>query len=166
MKLYHWFFCPLLVMVFLVASGCSGGYKGGERLYPVTITVTKNGSPFEDATVVLVREGGTKIINAGGITDQNGIAKIKVDAQWDGVPEGKYKVAVGKSSSVEGDLSTEEYKKLGLLEKEAYDQKMAKKLSSVKLLVPEVIARTATTPLTIDVTSSGNNSATFDIDKY
>jgi len=166
MKKYHQFTYLLLTVVCFTIAGCTGGYPGDERLYPVSVTVTENGSPLTDAVVVLLREGGKKIINAGGITDKNGVAIIKTDAQWDGVPEGTYKVAIAKSSSVEEEISSEEYQKLDMAERERYNQKMEKKHASVKLLVPEVIARTESTPLTIEVTPSQNNTATFDIAKY
>jgi len=156
---------PVLISVFLIASGCSKGYQGKERLYPVSITVTNNGVPLTDASVVLLRESGAKTINAGGCTDQNGVAQIKIDAQWNGVPIGKYKVMLNKDVPLQSDLSEEEYRKLELLEKEAYDKKMYEKRMSMPLPVPHILSGMES-PLSIDVTSSGNNTATFDIGKF
>ena len=165
MQTYHQFFCLFLTVALLTAVGCSKGWHGGERLYPVTITVTKNGAPFPGATVVLVREGGARIINAGGNTNENGVAKIKVDAQWDGVPEGAYKVMINKGAVVERDISDAEYEKLSLEEKDAYNEKMSAKILSAPPLVPAVLTG-LDSPLLIEVKSSGENTASFDISGY
>ena len=165
MKTHHQFFCLFLAVVLLTAIGCSKGWHGGERLYPVTITVTKDGVPFPGATVVLVREGGAQTINGGGNTNENGAAKIKVDAQWDGVPEGTYKVMINKGAVVERDISDEEYEKLSFTEKDTYNEKMAAKALSAPPLVPAVLMG-LDSPLSIEVKSSGENAASFDIGKY
>ena len=165
MKIHHQFFCLFLAVVLLTAIGCSEGWHGGERLYPVTITVTKDGAPFPLATVVLVREGGARIINAGGNTDKNGVAKIKVDVQWDGVPEGAYKVMINKGTAVERDISDAEYEKLSLEEQDAYNKRRAAKVLRAPPLVPVVLTG-PNSPLSIEVKSSGENAASFDIGKY
>ena len=165
MNRYHRFLPLFLLMtVFLVTFGCGQGYQGGERLYPVSITVMKDGTPFTDATVVLLRESGNTI-NAGGVTDANGIAKIKVDAQWNGVPVGTYKVMINKDVQVQDEMSREEYLKLELEAREAHDKKMHEKRMSMPLPVPEVL-RGMKSPLTIEVTSSGDNTQSFDIGEY
>jgi len=165
MQTYHQVFCLFLAVALVTAIGCSKGWQGGERLYPVTITVTKGGAPFPGATVVLVREGGARIINAGGNTNENGVAKIKVDSQWDGIPEGQYKVMINKGAVVEWDISDAEYEKLSLNEKNAYNNRMDAKARSAPPLVPAVLMGTDS-PLSIEVTSSGENTATFDISAY
>ena len=113
----------------------------------------------------MVREGGARIINAGGNTNEKGVAKIKVDAQWDGVPEGHYKVMIQKGTVVEHDISNAEYEKLTFDEKSAYSDRIAKKALSAPPLVPAVLMGLAS-PLSIEVKSSGENTASFDISKY
>ena len=166
----HYRFLPLLffsvlISTFLVAGGCGKGYPGRERLHPVSITVTDNGTPFANATVVLLRDNGETTINAGGITDAHGVAKIQTDARWDGAPTGKYKVMLNKDVFVQGDLSEEEVQKLGFDEREAYNKKLHDKRMSIPLPVPAIL-RGMESPLTIEVTSSGDNTASFDIGKY
>ena len=155
----------VLISVFLVFSGCGGGYPGKERLYPVSITIMENGAPFTNATVVLLQESGPTIINGGGVTDENGVAKIKTDAQWNGVPVGTYKVMINKENPFQGDLSDEEYRKLDLDAQEAYAKRMYAKRMSMPLPVPAIL-RGMKSPLTIEVISSGDNTASFDIGKY
>ena len=163
-KHYRFFPSFLLIFAFFVTFGCGKGYQGGERLYPVSVTVTKDGSPLASATVVLLREDG-ETINAGGVTDGSGVAKIKVDAQWDGVPAGTYKVMINKDVQVQEEMSRDEYNKLELLEKEAYDNKMYEKRMSMPPPVPKVLSGMES-PLSIEVTGSGDNTASFDISKY
>ena len=155
----------VLLFAILVVAGCGKRYPGKERLYPVSITVTDNGAPFTRATVILVREGGPTIINAGGVTDTNGVAQIKTDAQWPGVPVGTYKVMLNKDVAPPRDLSDEEYQKLDFEAKEAYDKKMHAKWMSMPQLVPKIL-RGPQSPLEIEVTSSSDNTASFDIGKY
>ena len=165
MQKYHQFLYLFLAVVFLTAAGCGKSWQGGEPLYPVTITVSKGSEPFSGASVTLLREGGIQTINAGGVTDASGTAKIRVDAEWNGVPEGTYKVMINKGAVVERDISDEDYARMSLTEQDAYNERMLARALSAPPLVPAVL-NGMESPLSIEVTSSGNNTASFDIAEF
>jgi len=88
----------LFLVCFLLFSGC-GGQKlppGMPKLYPATITVTQDGQPLEGAEIVVISTDPSMNWSSGGITDQNGIVKLRTMGQYDGAPLGKYKVGVRK----------------------------------------------------------------------
>jgi len=165
MQTYHPFLYVFLTAVLLAAAGCGKSWHGGEPLYPVTITVSKGGEPFSGASVTLLREGGLQTINAGGVTDSGGIAKIRVDAEWDGVPEGTYKVMINKGAVITRDISDEEFERLSMAEQDAYNERMVARALSAPPLVPAVL-NGMESPLSIEVSRSGNNTASFDIADY
>lgn len=90
----------------LVASiGCSKGIKKPAdlpNLNPTKITVTyEDGEPVPDATVVLrlAQQGGGRTWNVVGQTDAQGLAIMKTDGNWEGVPAGDYQGMVTKEVS-------------------------------------------------------------------
>jgi len=83
---------------FLLLSGC-GGQKlppGIPKLYPATITVIQDGNPLAGAEVVVISTDPSMNWSSGGVTDKNGVVKLRTMGQYDGVPLGKYKVGVRK----------------------------------------------------------------------
>ena len=155
--------CLMLTVCCLVLTGCGKSYPGGEKLYPVTVTVMDSGKPVSGAIINFDRQSGTKI-STGGLTDANGKAIIKVDAEWEGAPEGSYMVRILKEPSFTPDLSDEEYAKLRPDLQEEYNNKMLAKRSQLKPVVPSVLSGDKS-PLKMDVTS-GTNEATFDIAEH
>ncbi len=96
----------IMLAVALVAMvGCSKGPKKPAdlpALNPTTITVTyDDGEAVADATVVLrlAQQGGGRTWNVVGQTDAKGVAVMKTDGNWDGVPAGDYQGMVTKEVS-------------------------------------------------------------------
>jgi len=83
-----------LLSIALVA-GCGGPRlpDGMPTLYPVTITVTQDGSPLDDAVVML---SGTEQWISTGRTDARGNAVLYTQSFYTGVPEGTFSVTVTK----------------------------------------------------------------------
>lgn len=157
-------FSPVLciVLALFIFSGCGKGYKG-EKLHPVSITITDAGNPVESAAVIMVRQGG-EFVNVSGLTDSSGVALMKVDTEWNGAPEGSYIVKISKNSPIPHELSPEEISQLGLKEREEYDSKIADKIKNMKPAVPSIV-NGDDSPLKIEVKPE-NNTVTFDISEY
>jgi hypothetical protein len=88
----------LFAVAALLLSGC-GGEKlppGIPKLYPATLAVIQDGSPLAGAEVSMLNTDPSVSWSAGGITDQNGILKLRTMGRYIGAPAGKYKVAVQK----------------------------------------------------------------------
>jgi hypothetical protein len=78
--------------------GCGGGDEV-PPLFPVTGTVTYNGSPVPGATVVFVPEAkqkskGVVPVRPAGVADDEGNFVLMLTEKHAGAPEGKYKVAI------------------------------------------------------------------------
>ena len=158
-------FCVVLPFVLLaVTLGCKKGYQGGEKLYPVTVTVLDGGKPVDNAVVILDRQGADKV-NASAMTDPEGKASIKIDAEWPGAPVGKYLVRVLKEPPFTPDLTPEEVAKLEPNQFSEYEEKMQKKRSALKPVVPAIVGGTKT-PFEMEVTASKTNEASFDIAEH
>lgn len=104
-----------LVLVMLCALSCfpaafvGCGGDTGPALYPVTGTVTYNGTPVEGATVAFHGETATKL--ATGTTDSQGRFELTTNEPGDGAVAGKHTVSVSKtvtSGAASGTASMEE----------------------------------------------------------
>ncbi|MCL2118549.1 MAG: Ig-like domain-containing protein [Planctomycetaceae bacterium] len=95
------FFYPLtIILALLVCYGCSKENRPDDlpQLYPVTLTITMDGQPLENALVNFFAED--KAISkwtVGSITDSHGKAIIVTHGQFRGAPAGKFKVCVRKT---------------------------------------------------------------------
>jgi len=96
----------LIGIVVFCSFGCSRGPKrpdGMPKLYSTEITVNSESGPVDDAIVTLYPSDGSRSQwSSGARTNAQGVARIKTHGQFDGVPEGKYKVVV-KKTITEGD---------------------------------------------------------------
>lgn len=148
----------ILLMTFLVALGCTQGPTRPADmppLYPCQIKVIQDGKPLEGAKVHLTADGASVRFTTAGVADKNGIAVIKTDIDWAGVPEGKFKVCVSKLLIPEADASQEMPKDPA--EQLAYRKKLEDQSSPTKSVVDKKFLRPHTTPITIDVNKSGVN---------
>ncbi|MDR2705717.1 MAG: Ig-like domain-containing protein [Planctomycetaceae bacterium] len=85
-----------IILLCLCLLGCGKNEPNGiPSLQPCSITVMLDDAPLPEATVLFkpTQDGG---ISASGITDNNGKALMKIQATYDGVPKGKYKVMIVK----------------------------------------------------------------------
>ena len=91
----------LLMTIVSCSFGCSRGPKkpdGMPPLFPTEITVKSESGPVDDAIVSLYPADGSRSQwSSGARTNAQGVARIKTHGQFDGAPEGKYKVVVKKT---------------------------------------------------------------------
>ncbi|MDR3111072.1 MAG: hypothetical protein LBU65_15490 [Planctomycetaceae bacterium] len=107
-----------------------------------------------DATVRLVPTDGTETrFTIGGKTNVSGVAEIKTDIEWRGVPKGKYKVCISKLVVPE----MTEYKEVPKDpdEYEKYTKALQAKSKETISVVDSKYNTPGTTPLIIEVTESG-----------
>ncbi|GIW97346.1 MAG: hypothetical protein KatS3mg111_0679 [Pirellulaceae bacterium] len=89
------------MLLSITLMGC-----GGEKLYPVTGTVTVDGSPVEGLQVVFAPENGEGLTGTG-TTDAAGKYKI-VTMKGAGLPPGNYRVAISKIKALATNRSSED----------------------------------------------------------
>jgi len=97
MKLKSFFFFTTLA-ISLVVAGCFEAQRPSDlpKLYPCKITVIQDGKPLEDALVFVRPQDGNLRFVISGKTDAKGVAVLKLDSQWAGVPEGEFFVSISK----------------------------------------------------------------------
>lgn len=105
----------LIATVVLVAAGCGGGVEG-PPLYPVTGTVTYQGSPLPGARVTFLPEGKGGV--AMGTTNSEGKFTLKTGAEA-GVAAGNCKATVimledSGSSVLKKGMTPEDMQKLAM----------------------------------------------------
>ena len=82
-----------------VVVGCSESRPkppGFPELFRGTITITQEGRPLADASVVLHPEGETADWGTTGNTNSSGVVTLYTGSYWHGVPAGTYRVTVAK----------------------------------------------------------------------
>lgn len=94
-------FAPLLaVSAFALATGCGQSEDWAGKRYPVSGTVTYNGSPLEKGAISFIPADG-KGVGATGTID-NGAYTLSTGGTDDGAQAGKYKVTItSKEDSAE-----------------------------------------------------------------
>jgi hypothetical protein len=97
-KYFIKFYCFVLcVFPAFLLTGCQEKtLPGMPKRYPASITIIQDGKPLTDAQVILINIDPTSNWSGGGNTDQNGIVRLRTLGQFDGIPEGTYKVGVSK----------------------------------------------------------------------
>ena len=91
-------FSCLSASIVLMLSGCGGERlpPGIPKLYPATLTVMQDGNPLAGAEVIIINTDPAVNWPAGGITDQNGVLRLRTMGRYDGAPAGTYIVSVSK----------------------------------------------------------------------
>lgn len=149
----------LIVSLFFISlSGCGGTVRpdGMPPLHPATITVTQDGAPLSEATVMLLPQSPEmQRWSCGGITDSSGNVTLSTLGNQPGVVAGKFTVTIAKTDAdppipFEGEMT------------KAQQEADAKR--KVYDLVDPKYASPKTSGLEIDVTS-GKNAKTFDVGK-
>ncbi len=149
------FFVGLFALVSTV--GCGGGAPADfPPLHPCSITILADGAPLEGALVGLTPDstqpGG---LSGAGQTDAKGVAVIKTQGAYDGVPAGKYKVSVRKQSREKNeDVETDAF--------EATSVEAREREYTIHTFIDPQYANPVNTPLTIDIVD-GKNEQTFDV---
>lgn len=156
-----WLAHSLGVFVLLAAiSGCGGGPVQPDHLPPLTplsITVTHNGSPVADASVLMSPETGKYA--ASGITDAYGKAVMKTDSQFEGVIAGSFLVTVTKKEKLDVDYGASPSSPA---EMAAYQAKV-KSAPKPKHLLPEKYSSFGKSGLKIEVVEGSPATETIDL---
>jgi hypothetical protein len=118
---------------------------------PVTVTVTYNGSAVEGATVSFIPAEGSDA--AFGLTNAQGIAKMKTYAEEDGAVLGAHKVTISKIITEGGTTADQDSAE--------YDPEAAG--GTVTYGVPQKYSSLTESDLTAEVTESGPNEFKFDL---
>ncbi|WLD12567.1 carboxypeptidase-like regulatory domain-containing protein [Planctellipticum variicoloris] len=147
----------LAVIVLLCAAGCGGGGDNTPR-YPASGTVLLEGAPVDGAVVAFSREDGNA--TAVAMTDEMGQFQLNVPPGKRGVPAGKYRISVRKSSVAPT------YKEPTTFEEMEKEHKAGVKPGpppAPKLGVPARYGDPATSLLTEEVTPTGKNEFTIQL---
>jgi len=93
----------LLFFVFATIIGCSTETPEGlPSLFPCKMTVIQDGQPLQGASVIFLAAENSVSTNEKtwtpmGLTDEKGVAVMRTNARYDGVPLGKYKILINKT---------------------------------------------------------------------
>ncbi|MDR1492555.1 MAG: hypothetical protein LBT05_07525 [Planctomycetaceae bacterium] len=148
-------------LLFIGNLGC--GQKkpeGFPKVVTYTIVVNNDGQPESDVSIFLSPDNALRgAWVAGGKTNASG-KSVLVTSQGDyrvkGIPEGKYQVSLNKQlPDPPSKVSESEYKKMSNREKEAYGEKMRLEREKIPLIVPSILTKPETTPISIDVSANG-----------
>ena len=154
------------VVSLLMLSGCGGGATGGVPVYEVNGKITLGGGPLAFATVAFAPTEKNQP-TATGRTDSQGNFILTTYNYGDGAAEGNFKVTVMKSGQA---TTSGGYGEASETDEHDGDDGSAvehgkgnKKADQAANLVPDLYSRAKTTPLAAEVTSSGENRFTYDI---
>ena len=88
-------FCALALSL---SSGCGGPERpaGLPPLFPVSLTVTQEGTPLADATIALRCAENSMTWTIGGRTGDNGVVVLWTHGRFRGAPAGTFKVTISK----------------------------------------------------------------------
>lgn len=151
-----------IILMFLGCYGCSNDNRPKDlpRLYPVTLTITLEDQPLDNAHVSLYAENVSDAKwTVGCRTDSQGKAVIMTHGQFRGSPAGKFKVCVRKSESesadTQADTSLSVYGPTGT----------GSVMPKITNLVDPLFADPKSTPLEIEVSPKGTTIQTFNVHK-
>jgi hypothetical protein len=125
---------PIAVLLAILVIGCNAKKPGDlPKLYPCTVKIVdKSGTPVEEASVIATRpESKWASI---GLTDTEGIAIMKTNGIYPGVPVGTYKIIVTK-----------------------YDVKGTEYKAVETLIFDKSFSEESTTPLQLTMEAKGND---------
>jgi len=152
----------LLAYACVISGGC-GGEKlppGMPKPYPVTITITQEGTPLEGASISLTPADSANTWSAVGATDESGKAVIQTSGKYKGVVPGKYYVIVSKFEALENVVSLEG-KEIDV-KTEKGENKMKTKVLGGYDLIDLKFSKFSPNAETIEV-QAGKNEKTIDV---
>lgn len=93
--------CIVLIVSVILIFGCGQQNlpKDLPKLHPTLIHMTQDGKPLADAVVTAVGAQGESKWSGAGKTDAQGLVKLFVNGQYEGMPKGTFKVLVTKIES-------------------------------------------------------------------
>ncbi len=148
--LYRWFsVASFAALTFL--QGCGGEDEWAARrpkVYAASGTVKLDGKPLDGATVIYHSQSHD--VSAQGLTDAQGNFKLTTFKQNDGATEGSHKVVVTKFTYEE--------------KKTKFDSPNEKSVALIpKEVLPKRYATPTTTPIEVQVKTSGSNNAVIEL---
>lgn len=155
------------LVALLSVAGCGETRPDGmPETYPTSIIITQDGAPLAGATVVLYPEDSTLTRwPVGATTDETGTAKMTTSTKYAGAPAGKFKVIVNKTVT-EGDPVPKHPGKDATREQiNEYDRALKTGKFEIFKVVEQKYRTAGTTPLSVEVAASGENSFTEDVGK-
>jgi hypothetical protein len=159
----------IIISVFLmsVLCGCSQRPLQPDnlpKLTPCKITITQDHLPLEGANVSLHSvTSETQQWVSGGRTDANGVAEIRTNGRYNGVPVGKFKVLITKTEVEPSKLPPPPAE-----DDPNFPAWMAKSQNEVLpsyQLVDKQYAHPQTTPHELEISGSESVNVTFDTGK-
>ena len=153
----------------LLLVGCGPKKPDGfPPVFPCKVTVTKEGKPLADVSVILMPEQAGGAHASGGKTDSSGVAVVRTNqANYlaAGAPEGQFKIILTKPVEPEGKLPDEEVNKMPGHERNKYAMEMLRKANAMKPIIPPNLTKADKTPLKLSITSSGGELS-VNIDEF
>jgi hypothetical protein len=154
-------FAVLAVPALLVLASCGAEDDGLGKRYPVSGTVTYNGSPLEKGEISFVTEDMSKNFGASG-TIANGSYTLSIGGQGDGAQAGKYKVTISAKEDYSEKAQADFQKVTGSTSPKVLGPFVAKAAAAAKSLIPAGYGDARTTNLTAEV-KEGSNSIPFEL---
>ena len=157
------FIALTLLASFAGLSGCREGASGASRkpVFEASGTVKLFGAPLPEATVTFAPLDGQP--TAFGTTDDAGTFQLTTYDFGDGGAAGKYKVIITKFAGSSKSAATANASDHEAAEKAAGGHDATGAKGTSKALVPPAFTSLETTPLSAEITSSGDNSFPFEL---
>ena len=148
-------FAVLAVPALLVLASCGAEDDGLGKRYPVSGTVTYNGSPLEKGEISFVTEDMSKNFGAAG-TVTNGSYKLSMGGASDGAQAGKYKVTISAKEDYSEKAQADFQKETGSTSPKVLGNFVAKAAAAAKSLIPAGYGDARTTTLKAEVEAKSN----------
>ena len=145
----------LAVPALLVLGSCGGTDDGLGKRYPVSGTVTYNGSPLEKGEISFVTEDMSKNFGATG-TITNGSYTLSMGGDGDGAQAGKYKVTIVAKEDYMAKAQADFKKETGGTSPKLLPTFVGKAAAAAKSLIPAGYGDARTTTLNAEVEAKSN----------
>jgi hypothetical protein len=162
-------YIPLLLL-FVCQIGCGSKYPADwPKTYPCTITVTKDGKPYEGVTLVLARTENHGSWAVAGLTNSSGVAEIETSwtkASVKGAPEGTFKITASAAAPPpERSISDAELEAMPYDKRTAFLEAEAAKARN-SAAIPVSLADPSRTKALIEVKPDTPATLTIEINDY
>jgi len=161
----------VLLFVFVWLPGCGSKYPPDwPKTYPCTITVTKDGQPYEGVTILMTRLEDHGSWAVSGLTDASGVAEIETSwtkASVKGAPEGRFKVTASKAEPPpELPISEAELQVMSYDNRTAFMEAERLKRQNSPPLIPQALADPGMTKVQIEVKPGTPAALSVEVNDY
>jgi len=141
--------------------------EGIPPLFPAQVTVQDAGSPIANANVLLIG-GPVGSWSTTGVTNASGVAVITTSqGSWksNGAPAGDYKIYITKVVEVQQDpLPPDQQNDSAAMER--HSAEYLRLLAATPKIIPEILTKPATSPLTLTVSADGKAELVVDVSEH